>query len=94
MSWERVIRHLGDLALLDVGPEEFERLSSDIERIVRMFNEIKELNIPDEVEPLYSVFFGEVNLRDDVESDLIDMRELDPSGRRFERGYLRSPRML
>ncbi|MEM2307769.1 MAG: hypothetical protein QW266_02435 [Sulfolobales archaeon] len=94
VSWEKVIKHLSALALIEIDWVRAESLSRDLERIIEMFNKINELGVPDEVEPLYTTFFGDVNLRDDLESESMGIGELDPVGERLEDRYLKSPRTL
>ncbi|MEM4984393.1 MAG: hypothetical protein QW289_00640 [Sulfolobales archaeon] len=94
VSWEKVIKHLSVLALIEIDWVRAESLSRDLERIIEMFNKINELGVPDEVEPLYTTFFGDVNLRDDLESESMGIGELDPVGERLEDRYLKSPRTL
>ncbi|MEM0196285.1 MAG: hypothetical protein QXT76_02590 [Sulfolobales archaeon] len=94
VSWEKVIKRLSTLALIEIDQARSDSLSRDLERIIEMFNKINELGIPEEVEPLYTTFFGEVNLRDDLESESMGIRELDPVGERLEDRYLKSPRTL
>ncbi|MEM1623467.1 MAG: Asp-tRNA(Asn)/Glu-tRNA(Gln) amidotransferase subunit GatC [Sulfolobales archaeon] len=94
MDWEKVIKRLSTLALIEIDQTRAESLLRDLERIIEMFNKINELNIPEEVEPLYTTFFSEVNLRDDLESESMGIRELDPAGERLEDRYLKSPRTL
>ncbi len=82
------------LTLVEVDPQKEEVLSRDLKRIVEMFNEIARLEIAEGVEPLYTTFFGEVNLRDDEESEPVGVGGLNLCGERLEDGYLKSPKTL
>lgn len=94
MDWEKTIKHLATLALVDADASRFESLARDIEKIVEMFSKIAELNVPEEVEPLYTTFFGEINVGEDSELESMGIGELDRSGERLESGYLKSPKTL
>lgn len=94
VNWEKVIRHLSTLALLELDQAKAETLSRDLEKILDMFNKISELGIAEEVEPLYTTFFGEVNLGDDIESESMRTEEIDPAGDRLEGDYFKSPKTL
>ncbi|MCS7099081.1 MAG: hypothetical protein RMH84_04805 [Sulfolobales archaeon] len=94
VGWEKTIKHLSTLALVDVDMSRVGSLARDLEKIVEMFNKIAELNIPEEVEPLYTTFFGEINVGEDNELESMGIGELDPSGKRLESGYLKSPKTL
>lgn len=94
VDWEKVIRHLSTLALLELDQTKAETLARDLEKIIDMFNKISELGVAEEVEPLYTTFFGEVNLGDDVESESMKIGEIDPAGDRLEGGYFKSPKTL
>ncbi|MCX8184646.1 MAG: hypothetical protein RMI56_07265 [Sulfolobales archaeon] len=94
VDWEKIIKHLSILALVEADTARIESLARDLEKIVEMFNKIVELNIPEIVEPLYTTFFGEINLEEDVEWESMGIRELDPTGERLEDGYVKSPKTL
>lgn len=94
MDWERALARLSALTLVDIDPQKAEALLRDLNRIAEMFGEIARLEIPEEVEPLYTTFFGEVNLRDDEESEPMGIGTLDPRGERLESGYIKSPKTL
>lgn len=94
VSWAGIIKRLGTLALIELDQTKAETLSHDLEKIIEMFDEIAELGVPEEVEPLYTTFFGEANLRDDEESESTGIEGLDPSGERLEGGFLKSPKTL
>lgn len=94
VDWEKTIRRLSTLALVELDQTRAEALLHDLEKIIEMFNKIVELGISEEVKPLYATFFGEVNLRDDVESKPMGIEELNHVGERLEDRYLKSPRTL
>jgi aspartyl/glutamyl-tRNA(Asn/Gln) amidotransferase C subunit len=95
MDWSKLVKHVSDLALVDLQEGEVEPLIRDLEKIVRMINAVNELKISDDVEPLYTTFFGDVNLRDDVEvGEPTNIKDVCAVKERIEGGYIRSPRTL
>lgn len=95
MDWNKLVKRLSDLALVDLREDEIEPLLRDLEKIIKMINMVNELTIADDVEPLYTTFSGDVNLRDDIDvNEPIDVEKVCAVRERIEGGYLKSPRTL
>jgi aspartyl/glutamyl-tRNA(Asn/Gln) amidotransferase C subunit len=89
-----LLRKLMTLALVEVDESKLEGILRDLEKIVEMFNKIRDLNLPDELEPLYTTYFGEGNVREDVEGGVTGSEGHKLLSRELEDGYLKAPRTL
>lgn len=94
MEQVELIRKLMALALVEVDEARLEHIRRDIEKIVEMFNKIRDLDLPEDLEPLYTTYFGEGNLREDREESVESSERWELLDRGLESGYLKAPRTL
>lgn len=95
MDWNKLVKHLSDLALVDLQEDEIEPLLRDLGKIIKMINSVNELTVAEDIEPLYTTFFGDVNLRDDAEvGESTNIEKVCAVRERIENGYVKSPRTL
>jgi aspartyl/glutamyl-tRNA(Asn/Gln) amidotransferase C subunit len=89
-----LLRKLMTLALVEVDEAKLGGILRDLEKIVEMFNKILNLNLPNDLEPLYTTYFGERNVREDVEESVEESERCELLDRELEGGYLKAPRTL
>ncbi len=94
MGQVELLKKLATLALVEVEEAKLELIRKDIERIVEMFNKIRDLSLPEDLEPLYTTYFGEGNLRDDSVKSVEGSEEQELLDRRLDEGYVKAPRTL
>ena len=79
MKQVELLRKLMTLALVEVDEAKLGGILRDLEKIVEMFNKILNLNLPNDLEPLYTTYFGERNVREDVEESVENPRDANSS---------------
>ncbi|MCC6046655.1 MAG: hypothetical protein LM571_00465 [Desulfurococcaceae archaeon] len=89
-----LLKKLMTLALVEVDETKLGGILRDLEKIVEMFNKILNLNLPNDLEPLYTTYFGERNVREDVEESVEESERCELLDRELEEGYLKAPRTL
>jgi aspartyl/glutamyl-tRNA(Asn/Gln) amidotransferase C subunit len=89
-----LLKKLMTLALVEVDETKLGGILRDLEKIVEMFNKILNLNLPNDLEPLYTTYFGERNVREDVEESVKESERCELLDRELEEGYLKAPRTL
>jgi len=89
-----LLKKLATLALVEVEEAKLELIRRDVERIVEMFNKIRDLNLPEDLEPLYTTYFGGGNLRDDSVERVKESEVQELLDRKLEEGYVKAPRTL
>ena len=94
MEQVELVRKLMALALVEVDEARLEHIRRDIERIVEMFNKIRDLDLPEDLEPLYTTYLGGGNLREDREESAGGPGVWESLDRKLEEGYLKAPRTL
>lgn len=94
MKQVELLKKLMTLALVEVDETKLGGILRDLEKIVEMFNKILNLNLPNDLEPLYTTYFGERNVREDVEESVEESERCELLDRELEEGYLKAPRTL
>jgi len=90
---DKWIDRISRLALIKIEPNGRGRLLKDLMRILEFFEEIRKLKL-EGVDPLFHVVEHGGKLRDDVESQALDLKDVLMNVKEHEEGFVKGPKTV
>ncbi len=87
------IRRISRLALVNVSPDEEERLANDIVKIINFFNKLREVNV-ENVEPMFMTPRKEPIVREDEPQRGLSQDEALSNVKEVLDGYVKGPKTI
>ncbi len=81
------------LALIKIESNERGRLLKDLMRILEFFEEIRKLKL-EGIDPLFHVIEHGGKLRNDIESQVLDLKEVLMNIKEHEEGFVKGPKTV
>ncbi len=89
---DNTVKHVANLAKIEVDEKEIQEFKRDFERIIELFNRLDEID-PD-VEPTYNVIPLKNVMREDKPEKSIEREKVLANAKFKEEGYFKGPRVV